>query len=65
MKLKKPEKVKDSKNEEWLDDFELEVTNTGTKPIYLVSFSLWLPDVIDGGRCEGSKSGTAKSGSLT
>ena len=46
MKLKKPEKVKDSKNEKWADDFELEVTNTGTKPIYYVYFALSLPDVI-------------------
>lgn len=32
--------VKDVKNEEWLRDFELEVTNTGSKPIYVLHFSL-------------------------
>ena len=46
VKLRKPEKVKDGKNEGWADDFELEVTNTGTKPIYFLYFSLSLPDVI-------------------
>ena len=46
VKLKKPDKVKDEKNEEWLGDFELEVTNTGRKPIYYVYFALSLPDVI-------------------
>jgi len=45
VKIKKPEKLKDAKNEDWLDDMEIEVTNTGTKPIYCLSISLWMPDV--------------------
>ena len=45
VKLRKPEKVKDSKNEEWLVDLEVEITNTGTEPIYYVYIALLLPDV--------------------
>ena len=45
-KVKKPEKLKDKKNEDWLDDLEVEVTNTGTKPIYYLHVSLDLPDVF-------------------
>ena len=46
VKIKKPEKLKDAQNEEWLGEFELEVTNTGTKRIYYLYISLRLPDVI-------------------
>lgn len=46
VKVKKPEKLKDSKNEDWLDDMEIEVTNTGTKPIYFLSIHLAMPDVL-------------------
>ena len=46
VKIKKPEKLKDAKNEDWLGDIELEVTNTGTKPIYYLYISLHLPDVF-------------------
>jgi len=45
-KVRKPEKLKDAKNEEWLDDLEVEVTNTGTKPIYYLHVSVYLPDVV-------------------
>jgi hypothetical protein len=41
--LKNLEKMKDLKNEGWLDDLEFEVTNTGTKPIYKLSFVMLLP----------------------
>ena len=47
VELKNAEKVKDLANEDWLSDLELEVTNTGSKPIYLVYFSLALEDVKD------------------
>jgi hypothetical protein len=40
LKKEKEKAVKDVKNEEWLRDFELEVTNTGDKPIYTLHFSL-------------------------
>ena len=40
LRKEKEKAVKDVKNEEWLRDFELEVTNTGSKPIYVLHFSL-------------------------
>ena len=40
VKVKKPEKLKDAENEDWLGELELEVTNTGTKPIYHLHISL-------------------------
>ncbi len=46
VKVKKPEKLKDAQNEDWLGEVELEVTNTGTKPIYYLYISLHLPDVF-------------------
>jgi hypothetical protein len=45
VKIKKPEKLKDSKNEDWFNDLEVEITNTGSKPIYFVEIALFLPDV--------------------
>jgi hypothetical protein len=44
VKKEKEEKVKDLKNEDWLGDLELEVTNTGTKPIYYLDIVLFMPD---------------------
>jgi hypothetical protein len=46
VKVRKPEKLKDAKNEEWLGELEVEVTNTGTKPIYFLEIVLDLPDVF-------------------
>jgi hypothetical protein len=46
VKVKKPEKLKDAKNEDWLGELEVEVTNTGTKPIYYIHISVFLPDVF-------------------
>lgn len=46
VRVKRPEKLKDSKNEGWIDDIEIEVTNTGTKPIYFLNIALSLPDVM-------------------
>jgi hypothetical protein len=46
VKIKKPEKLKDAKNEEWLGELEVEVTNTGAKPIYHLYISVHLPDVF-------------------
>jgi hypothetical protein len=46
VKVKKPEKLKDAGNEDWLGELELEVTNTGTKPIYYLYISVYLPDVV-------------------
>jgi len=46
VKIRKPEKLKDAKNEDWLGELELEVTNTGTKPIYYLHISVYMPDVF-------------------
>jgi hypothetical protein len=40
IKKEKEESFKDLKNEKWLREFELELTNTGTKPIYFVFINL-------------------------
>ncbi len=39
-------KVKDLKNKKWLRDLEIEVTNTGDKPIYHFAFLVDMPEVI-------------------
>lgn len=43
IKIKKEKEAgfKDLKNERWAREFELEVTNTGTKPIYSLYFHVW------------------------
>ena len=46
VKVKKPERLKDLENEDWLGELEVEVTNTGTKPIYYFSISIYMPDVL-------------------
>jgi hypothetical protein len=46
IKKEKEGKVKDLKNEDWIGDLEVEVTNTGTKPIYFLDIVLDLPDVF-------------------
>ena len=40
VKKEKEESFKDLKNEKWLSQFELEVTNTGDKPIYFLYIML-------------------------
>ncbi|HKR01477.1 MAG TPA: hypothetical protein VJT09_12440, partial [Pyrinomonadaceae bacterium] len=44
-KKEKEKLFKDLKNKKWIQDFELEITNTGTKPIYLLSMTLDVPGV--------------------
>lgn len=44
-KVKNPEKAKDLKNDDWLRDIEIEVKNTGTKPVYFLRFSVAFVDV--------------------
>src|SRR5215208_1116515 len=46
VKVRKPEKLKDATNEDWLGEVELEVTNTGTKPIYFLDLDIFMPDVF-------------------
>jgi hypothetical protein len=41
--VKNRERVADPRNERWLRDLEVEVTNTGGKPAYFVSLLLLLP----------------------
>jgi hypothetical protein len=45
IKKEKEKAFKDLKNEKWVRDFELEVTNTGDKPIYFLSLLLDLPEI--------------------
>jgi hypothetical protein len=44
IKAEKEKAFKDLHNEKWLRDLEIEVTNTGTKPIYFLDLQLHLPD---------------------
>jgi len=44
VRSEKEKSFKDLKNEKWLRDFELEVTNTSNKPIYFLELWLMLPD---------------------
>src|SRR6266436_81469 len=44
LKREKEKAFKDLKNEKWLQDFELEVSNTSNKPIYFLLLWLELPD---------------------
>lgn len=48
IKKEKEESFKDLKNEKWVREFELELTNTGEKPIYFVFMNL-ITDVKLGG----------------
>ncbi|HZI20489.1 MAG TPA: hypothetical protein VEY09_18040 [Pyrinomonadaceae bacterium] len=49
VKIRKPEKVKNLSNDEWLGDLEVEVRNTGSKPIYFLRLILSFDDVINPG----------------
>jgi hypothetical protein len=45
VKVKNMEKVKDLNNDQWMHDVEIEVRNTGDKPIYYLRLSLYFVDV--------------------
>lgn len=45
LKKEKEKAFKDMKNEKWVRALELEVTNTGDKPIYSLSFVLEMPEI--------------------
>jgi len=45
VKRQKEQSFKDLKNDEWLRELEIEVTNTGTKPIYFLALVMTVPDV--------------------
>jgi hypothetical protein len=53
VKLKSEKSFKDLKNKKWLRELEVEVKNTGSKPIFYVHLSLHLPDVHIGGHESG------------
>ncbi len=51
IKADKEKQFKDLDNDKWASDLEIEVTNTGTKPIYGLTFLLLLPEnIINAGR---------------
>jgi len=45
VKVKNPERANDLKNDNWLGDLEIEVKNTGDKPIYFLRLGLIFLDV--------------------
>jgi hypothetical protein len=49
IKKEKEESFKDLKNEKWLREFELEVTNTGDKPIYFLHITMGTNVKVDNG----------------
>ncbi|HXQ71679.1 MAG TPA: hypothetical protein VN844_14390 [Pyrinomonadaceae bacterium] len=49
IKKEKEESFKDLKNEKWLRGFELELTNTGDKPIYFVYITMGTNVKVDNG----------------
>lgn len=49
LKKEKEKAFKDMKNEKWARALELEVTNTGDKPIYYLIFILEMPEITSGG----------------
>jgi hypothetical protein len=46
IKKEKEKAFKDVKNEKWVRDFQLEITNTGDKPIYFLSLAITLPEIV-------------------
>lgn len=46
LKFRNEEKLKDLKNEDWLGDVEVEIINTGTKPIYYLYIAMLLPEGV-------------------
>jgi hypothetical protein len=53
IKKEKEAKVKDFENDQWVLDFELEVTNTSEKPIYFLSMYVLLPEFVQNGGIKG------------
>jgi hypothetical protein len=45
IKKEKEKEFKDLKNEKWMRDLEVEVTNIGDKPIYFLDFHVSMPDI--------------------
>ena|ERR1044072_5377298 len=53
LKEEKEAKIKDFKNDAWLLDFELEVTNTSEKPIYFLNMWILYPEFVENGGIKG------------
>lgn len=49
VKLKNEQSFKKMENKDWAREFEVEIKNTGTKPIYYLSVGLHMPEVMIGG----------------
>ena len=49
VKVKSEKSFKDLQNKGWFRELEVEVKNTGSKPIYYVHLSIHMPDVRIGG----------------
>lgn len=49
VKLKSEKSFKNSENDNWMRELEVEVKNTGSKPIYYVQLSCRAPDIIISG----------------
>jgi|GEM_PF-3143216 len=46
IRKEKEKAFKDLRNERWLRDLEIEVKNTGDKPIYFLNFAVDIPEII-------------------
>ncbi len=57
LKQEKEKGFKDLTNDDWLEDFELEVTNASNKPIYFLQIWLNWHDVPDDNSPEGRRTG--------
>jgi hypothetical protein len=54
VKVKSEKSFRDLKNKGWLRELEVEVKNTGSKPIYYVHLTIHMPDVLLGGHLFGT-----------
>lgn len=55
VKLRNEQSFKNHKNKKWLRELEVEVKNTGSKPIYYLCLSVGMPDVIVQGHQYGTQ----------
>jgi len=49
VKVKNEESLKDLKNKKWARELEIEVKNTGSKPIYYVHVKIVMPEIVISG----------------
>ena len=53
VKIKNEQSFKDMKNKNWARELEIEIKNTGNKPIYFMYMVIFLPDMIVNGNPSG------------